>query len=69
MKNWKEKDEAQPVLCVRQDLYQKMVSIDPDAPTEEERQQSAITKPRYMKFRDDMSSSSSLGFRIEGIKV
>ena len=57
------------MLCVRQDLYQKMVSIDPDAPTEEERQQSAITKPRYMKFRDDMSSSSSLGFRIEGIKV
>ena len=54
---------------VLQDLYQKMISIDPEAPTEEERQQSAIIKPRYMKFRDDMSSTSSLGFRIEGIKV
>ena len=46
-----------------------MVSIDPEAPTDEERRESAILKPRYMKFRDDMSSTSSLGFRIEGIKV
>lgn len=36
-----------PVL--RKDLYEKMVTIDPNAPTEEERQQEAITKLRYMQ--------------------
>ena len=36
-----------PVL--RKDLYEKMVTIDPDAPTEEEKKQQAITKLRYMQ--------------------
>nr|KAG5712416.1 hypothetical protein BaRGS_023995 [Batillaria attramentaria] len=62
-----EKARKKPTL--RKDLYQKMISVDATAPTVEEQQQEAVTKPRYMRFRDDMSSTSSLGFRIEGIKT
>ena len=46
-----------------------MVDIDPNAPTEDERKAGGISKPRYMKWREELSSSASLGFRIEGIKV
>ncbi|KAK7112455.1 inositol-trisphosphate 3-kinase homolog [Littorina saxatilis] len=56
-----------PVL--RKDLYEKMVTIDPDAPTEEEKKQEAITKLRYMQFREQESSTADLGFRIEAIRM
>ncbi|XP_065184580.1 inositol-trisphosphate 3-kinase A-like isoform X2 [Sycon ciliatum] len=53
----------------RSDLYKKMISVDASAPTEEEKERKGITKARYMQFREQMSSSATLGFRIDGIKL
>uniref|UniRef100_T1JEJ5 Kinase n=1 Tax=Strigamia maritima TaxID=126957 RepID=T1JEJ5_STRMM len=53
----------------RADLYQKMVKIDPTAPTTEENEAKAVTKLHYMTFREQQSSSSTLGFRIEALKL
>ncbi|RWS28307.1 inositol-trisphosphate 3-kinase A-like isoform X2, partial [Leptotrombidium deliense] len=53
----------------RNDLYEKMIKIDASAATPEEHELKAITKLRYMTFRENRSSSSNLGFRIEGFKI
>jgi len=53
----------------RADLYEKMIGEDPAAPTLKEHQTRAITKYRYLDWRDCISSTRNLGFRIEGTTI
>lgn len=52
---------------LRQDLFRRLVEIDPDAPTPEERAAGACTKHRWMSFNDSVTSLGPLSFRIDGI--
>lgn len=45
------------------------MKVDPSALTAEEHAQKGVTKWRYLRWRDTTTSTSSLGFRIEGIMV
>lgn len=46
-----------------------MVAVDPSAPSAEEHDLQAVTKLRYMQFREQQSSTCSQGFRIEALKL
>lgn len=50
---------------LRKDMYEKMIQIDKDAPSDEEHRVKGVTKPRYMVWRETISSTATLGFRIE----
>lgn len=54
---------------LRSDLYKKMTSVDKTAPSADEHHCQAITKLRYMLFRERISSSEHHGFRVEALKM
>mmetsp|Transcript_6583 Transcript_6583/g.18807 ORF Transcript_6583/g.18807 Transcript_6583/m.18807 type:complete len:381 (+) Transcript_6583:80-1222(+) len=53
--------------ALRPDLYKRMLELDPNEPTEEERKAEACTKFRWMQFNDRYTHLAELGFRIDGI--
>ncbi|XP_023289841.1 inositol-trisphosphate 3-kinase B isoform X2 [Orussus abietinus] len=54
---------------LRKDMYEKMIQVDPTAPNAEERRLQGVTKPRYMVWRETISSTATMGFRVEGVKL
>ncbi|CAH8830283.1 unnamed protein product [Trichobilharzia szidati] len=54
---------------IRKDLYLKMISTSPSAPTDKEHQDKGVSKIRYLQWRDSISSTAEFGFRIEAIKT
>lgn len=63
-----ENDSDEKETKPRHDLYLKLIEMAPDEPNEAEISAQAITKKRYMSWRERSSCSSNLGFRIEAIK-
>ena len=45
------------------------VRVDPDAPTDLERRLGGVSKFRYLRFREEASTSTKLGFRIDGVRL
>lgn len=60
--------KAKEKTKLRKDMYEKMIQIDPKAPSDEEHRSKGVTKPRYMIWRETISSTATLGFRIDGVK-
>merc|ERR1712151_747027 len=67
VRTFTEEDAAS--TAIRDDLLSKMLKVQPDAATPEELARGGITKMRYLEFREHSTTSKSLGFRIEAIRL
>jgi len=54
---------------LRGDLLTKMLKVQPDAATEAEVTDGGITKIRYLQFRENSTTTQSLGFRIDAVRL
>lgn len=62
-------DNKDDVNKLRDDLFKRLYEIDPNELTHEELELKAISKKRFMRWRETSTSSSTLGFRVEAIKI
>jgi len=53
----------------RPDLLAKMDGLDKAAATPQERAAGAVTKLRYLKFREGLTTTARLGFRVDAMKI
>ncbi|KAI1714772.1 inositol polyphosphate kinase domain-containing protein [Ditylenchus destructor] len=53
----------------RRDMYTKAVNMAPQSLSVEDHTDKAITKAKYLKLRDDCSTSTNLGFRLEASRL
>lgn len=53
----------------RKDLLDKLLRVDPDAASEEEMSAGGILKLRYLQFREQSTSTKTLGFRIDAVQL
>ena len=49
---------------LRNDMYNKMVAVDPAAPTEEETRLKGVTKPRYEVILDSLCCVTSFRYPL-----
>lgn len=62
-------EEEASATSLRSDLLEKMLKVDASAATEEEKKAGGITKMRYLQFRERSTSSATLGFRIDAVRL
>jgi len=53
----------------RKDLLEKLLKVSPDAASEEEKAAGGVSKERYLRFRDEASSTRTLGFRVDAVQL
>ena len=54
---------------LRSDLMQKMLKVDSNAATPEELAAGGISKMRYLQFREQSTTSRTLGFRVDAVQL
>lgn len=62
-------EEDAEITDLRADLLQKMQKIDRSAPTAEELAAGGVTKSRYLYFRDSTTTTTEMGFRVDGCQL
>jgi len=54
---------------IRADMLQKLQKIAPDAATDEEKANGGVVKLRYLQFREQTTTTTTLGFRVEAVQL